>query len=58
MNGMQPNPPPKDEAGPLWLIFEAVLDSVPSWGPIALFGILILIFVVTVVILTRSKRGG
>jgi hypothetical protein len=56
MGGM--NPQPKDEAGPLWLIFEAIMDSMPSWGPIALFGILILVFVVTVIVLVRSKRKG
>lgn len=45
----------KDEAGPLWILFENVFDWLGFWGRIGLAGSFVLIFLIVLAIITRRK---
>jgi hypothetical protein len=45
----------RDEAGPLWLLFEGILEWLGFWGRIGVAGSFALAILVAIVIMTRRK---
>jgi hypothetical protein len=45
----------KDEAGPLWILFENFLDWLGFWGRIGLASSFVIVFIVVLVLMSRRK---
>jgi hypothetical protein len=44
-----------DEAGPLWLLFESLLEWLGFWGRIAVAASVLLVILVALALMTRRK---
>jgi hypothetical protein len=45
----------KDEAGPLWLLFEGFMDWLGFWGRLGLAAVVLLAFLALLALITRRK---